>query len=220
MAISTIDKNNIKVALVDDHILIRNSLAKLVASFPNCTVLFEADNGRHCIDFLNKHILPDILLLDISMPIMDGFETAVYVSQHFPLVRILTLTMLTDERSIVKMLRNGARGYLSKNITPQILLEAINAMADKNLYMPQEVSEKLLTGLQHDLSEVVAVSALTDKEREFLAYMPTDFNYTEIAKKMSVSPRTIDDYRERLFKKLQATTRVGLAVYAIRNDLF
>lgn len=220
MAISTIDKNNIKVALVDDHILIRNSLAKLVASFPNCTVLFEADNGRHCIDFLNKHILPDILLLDISMPIMDGFETAVYVSQHFPLVRILTLTMLTDERSIVKMLRNGARGYLSKNITPQILLEAINAMADKNLYMPQEVSEKLLTGLQHDLSEVVAVSALTDKEREFLAYMPTDFNYTEIAKKMSVSPRTIDDYRERLFKKLQATTRMGLAVYAIRNDLF
>lgn len=220
MAISTIDKNNIKVALVDDHILIRNSLAKLVASFPNCTVLFEADNGRHCIEFLNKHILPDILLLDINMPIMDGFETAVYVSQHFPLVRILTLTMLTDERSIVKMLRNGARGYLSKNITPQILLEAINAMADKNLYMPQDVSEKLLTGLQHDLSEVVAVSALTDKEREFLAYMPTDFNYTEIAKKMSVSPRTVDDYREKLFKKLQATTRMGLAVYAIRNDLF
>ena len=183
MAISTINKNNIKVALVDDHVLIRNSLAKLVTSFPNCTVLFEADNGRHCIEFLNKHILPDILLLDISMPIMDGFETAIYVSQHFPLVRILTLTMLTDERSIVKMLRNGARGYLSKNISPQILLEAINEMADKNLYMPQEVSEKLLTGLQHDLSEVVAVSALSDKEREFLALMPTDFTYTEIAKK-------------------------------------
>ena len=220
MAISTINKNNIKVALVDDHVLIRNSLAKLVASFPNCTVLFEADNGRHCIEFLNKHILPDILLLDISMPVMDGFETAIYVSQHFPLVRILTLTMLTDERSIVKMLRNGARGYLSKNISPQILLEAINEMADKNLYMPQEVSEKLLTGLQHDLSEVVAVSALSDKEREFLALMPTDFTYTEIAKKMSISPRTVDDYREKLFKKLHATTRMDLAVYAIRNDLF
>jgi DNA-binding NarL/FixJ family response regulator len=220
MAISTINKNNIKIALVDDHVLIRNSLAKLVASFPNCTVLFEADNGRHCIEFLNKHMLPDILLLDISMPVMDGFETAIYVSQHFPLVRILTLTMLTDERSIVKMLRNGARGYLSKNISPQILLEAINEMADKNLYMPQEVSEKLLTGLQHDISEVVAVSALSDKEREFLAYMPTDFTYTEIAKKMSISPRTVDDYREKLFKKLQATTRMGLAVYAIRNDLF
>ena len=220
MAISTINKNNIKVALVDDHVLIRNSLAKLVASFPNCTVLFEADNGRHCIEFLNKHQLPDILLLDISMPIMDGFETAIYVSQHFPLVRILTLTMLTDERSIVKMLRNGARGYLSKNISPQILLEAINAMAEKNLYIPQEVSEKLISGLQHDLSEVVAVSALNDKERELLAFMPTDFTYIEIAKKMSVSPRTVDDYREKLFKKLQVSTRMGLAVYAIRNDLF
>lgn len=220
MAISTINKNNIKVALVDDHILIRNSLAKLVASFPNCTVLFEADNGRHCIEFLNKHLLPDILLLDISMPVMDGFETAIYVSQHFPLVRILTLTMLTDERSIVKMLRNGARGYLSKNISPQILLEAINAMVEKNLYMPQEVSEKLLSGLQHDLSEVVPVSALNDKEREFLALIPTDYTYTEIGKKLSISPRTVDDYREKLFKKLHVSSRMGLAIYAIRNDLF
>ena len=74
--------------------------------------------------------------------------------------------------------------------------------------------------MQHDLSEVVAVSALNDKEREFLAFMPTDFTYIDIAKKMSVSPRTVDDYREKLFKKLHASTRMGLAVYAIRNDLF
>ena len=80
--------------MVDDHVLVRNSLAKLVASFPNCTVLFEADNGRHCIKFINKHQLQNILLLNISMPVMDGFETAIYVSQHFPLVRILTLTCL------------------------------------------------------------------------------------------------------------------------------
>ncbi len=220
MAVSTINKTNIKVALVDDHILIRNSLAKLVASFPNCSVLFEADNGRHCIEFLDKHLLPDVLLLDISMPVMDGFETAIYVSQHFPLVRILTLTMLTDEKSIVKMLRNGARGYLSKNISPQILHEAINAMAEKNMYMPEEISTKLLSGLQHDLSEVMPVSALSDKEKEFLALIPTDFNYTEIAKKMSISPRTVDDYREKLFKKLKVNSRMGLAIYAIRNDLF
>ncbi len=219
MAVSTINKNNIKVALVDDHILIRSSLAKLVASYPNCSVLFEADNGRHCIEFLDKHLLPDILLLDISMPIMDGFETAIYVSKHFPLVRILTLTMLTDERSIVKMLRNGARGYLSKNVSPQTLHEAINTMAEKNMYMPEDISSKLLSGLQHDLSEVVPVSALSDKEREFLALMPTDFTYTEIAKQLSISPRTVDDYREKLFKKLKLNTRMGLAVYAIRNDL-
>lgn len=220
MAVSTINKNNIKVALVDDHILIRNSLSKLVASYPNCGVLFEADNGRHCIEFLDKHLLPDVLLLDISMPVMDGFETAVYVSQHFPLVRILTLTMLTDERSIVKMFRNGARGYLSKNVSPQELHIAITTMAEKNMYMPEDISSKLVSGLQHDLSEVVPVSALSDKEKEFLALIPTDFTYVEIAKKMSVSPRTVDDYRERLFKKLQVNSRMGLAIYAIRNDLF
>jgi len=220
MAVSTINKTNIKVALVDDHVLIRSSLSKLVASYPNCSVLFEADNGRHCIDFLEKHLLPDILLLDISMPVMDGFETAVYVSKNFPLVRILTLTMLTDEKSIVKMFKNGARGYLSKNVTPQELHIAINTMAEKNMYMPDDISSKLVTGLQHDLSEVTPVSALTDKEKEFLSLIPTDLNYIEIAKKMSVSPRTIDDYRERLFKKLQVSSRMGLAIYAIRNDLF
>jgi DNA-binding NarL/FixJ family response regulator len=220
MAVSTINKNNIKVALVDDHMLIRSSLAKLVASFPNCSVIFEADNGRHCIEFLNKHVLPDVLLLDISMPVMDGFDTAIYVSKHFPLVRILTLTMLTDERSIVKMLRNGARGYLSKNISPQTLHEAINTMAEKNMYMPEDISSKLLSGLQHDLSEVLPVSALSDKEREFLMLMPTDYTYTQIAKQLNISPRTVDDYREKLFKKLQLNTRMGLAVYAIRNDLF
>jgi DNA-binding NarL/FixJ family response regulator len=220
MAVSTINTKNIKVALVDDHILIRSSLSKLVASYPNCSVLFEADHGKHCIEFLEKHLLPDVLLLDISMPVMDGFETAIYISKHFPLVRILTLSMLTDERSIVKMFKNGARGYLSKNVTAQELHVAINTMAEKNMYMPEEISSKLVSGLQHDLSQVMPVSALSDKEKEFLTLIPTDDSYIEIAKKMSVSPRTLDDYREKLFKKLQVSTRMGLAIYAIRNDLF
>ncbi len=217
---STINKNNIKVALVDDHVLIRSSLSKLVSSFPNCSVLFEADNGKHCIDFLEKHNIPDVLLLDISMPVMDGFETALYVAKHFPLVRILALTMLTDERSIVKMLRNGARGYLSKNIRPETLLEGITAMADRNFYIPEDISLKLVSGLQHDLSEAVPVSELNDTEKEFLGYLPTDLTYQEIADKMNVSPRTTDDYREKLFKKLKVSSRMGLAIYAIRNNLF
>lgn len=220
MAISTtINTKDIKVALVDDHVLIRSSVAKLVAGFPNCSVLFEADNGRHCIQFLEKHMLPDVLLLDISMPVMDGFETALYVAQHFPFVRILALTMSTDERSIVKMLRNGARGYISKNIPPETLLEAITTMAEKNLYIPEDISKKLLSGLQLDLTEVVPVSSLSEKEIEFLRWIPSDFTYIEIAKKMNVSPRTVDDYRDRLQKKLKVTSRMGLAIYAIRNDL-
>jgi DNA-binding NarL/FixJ family response regulator len=93
-------------------------------------------------------------------------------------------------------------------------------MAEKNMYMPEEISSKLVSGLQHDLSQVMPVSALSDKEKEFLTLIPTDDSYIEIAKKMSVSPRTLDDYREKLFKKLQVSTRMGLAIYAIRNDLF
>lgn len=219
MAVSTVNMKDIKVALVDDHILMRNSLAQMVGNFPNCSVLFQADNGRHCIQFLEKHIIPDVLLLDIAMPVMDGFETALYVAQHFPFVRILALTMSTDERSIVKMLRNGARGYVSKNISPEILLEGINTMAEKNLFIPEDISKKLLSGLQLDLTEVVPVSALNEKEIEFLRWIPSDLTYIEIAKKMNVSPRTVDDYRDKLQKKLKVESRMGLAIYAIRNDL-
>lgn len=219
MAVSTVNMKDIKVALVDDHILMRNSLAQMVSHFPNCSVLFQADNGRHCIQFLEKHIIPDVLLLDIAMPIMDGFETALYVAQHFPFVRILALTMSTDERSIVKMLRNGARGYVSKNISPEILLQGISTMAEKNLFIPEDISRKLLSGLQLDLSEVVPISALNEKEIEFLRWIPSDLTYIQIAKKMNVSPRTVDDYRDKLQKKLKVESRMGLAIYAIRNDL-
>ncbi len=219
MAVSTINMKDIKVGLVDDHILMRNSLAQMVGNFPNCSVLFQADNGRHCIQFLEKHIIPDVLLLDIAMPVMDGFETALHVAQHFPFIRILALTMSTDERSIVKMLRNGARGYVSKNISPEVLFEGITTMAEKNLFIPEDISRKLLSGLQLDLAEVVPVSALSEKEVEFLRWIPSDLTYKEISQKMNVSPRTVDDYRDKLQKKLQVESRMGLAIYAIRNDL-
>jgi len=217
---NTINVKNIKVALADDHTLIRASIAKLVSSFPNCSVLFEAENGQQVIDNLKKHLIPDILLLDISMPVMDGFDTALAVSKNYPNVRILALTMSSDERSIVKMMRNGAKGYITKNIGPITLKEAIEAMATKNFYLPEEISNKLVSGLQHDLSEVLPVSSLTEREKEFLQYVPSDLTYPEIAKKMNLSPRTVEDYRNDLFEKLKVNTRMALAVYAIRNDLF
>ncbi len=212
--------HNIKIALADDHNLIRSSVAKLVASFPNCTVLFEAENGAEVLSYLKQHIIPDILLLDIDMPVMDGFETALAISKNYPLVRILTLTMSNDERSIVKMLRNGATGYISKNIQPHTLQQAIEAMAEKNHFLPEDISTKLISGLQNDIHQPFSINMLNEREIEFLKYVPTDLSYPDIALKMNVSHRTVDDYRTALFTKLKVKTRMGLAVYAMRNQIY
>ncbi|MFL9482199.1 response regulator [Chitinophagaceae bacterium LWZ2-11] len=209
----------IQVALADDHVLIRNSVARLVASFPDCEVLFEADNGLQVKEQLNNHIIPHVLLLDISMPVMDGFETALWISKNFPQIRILALTMSQDEASIVKMLRSGAKGFVAKTIDPEELQEAIHAMVKKDYYIPDEISGKLVSGLHQDINKTFDASLLSEKEKEFLKMVCTEFSYKEISEKMFVSPRTVDDYRATLFEKLKVHSRMGLAIYAIKNGL-
>ncbi len=211
--------NKIHVALADDHKLVRSSIAKLVSSFKNCTVLFDAENGEQVQEQLKNHVIPDILLLDISMPVMDGFETALWVNKNYPQVKIIALTMNTDERSIVKMMRNGAKGFLSKNTEPPELLKAIETVMTKNFYLPEDISWKLVAGLQDEANQPAEPKDLNDKEREFLSFVCTELNYEQIAKKMFISVRTVDDYRATLYEKLKVHSRMGLAMYAIKNGI-
>lgn len=211
--------NKIHVALADDHKLVRSSIAKLVSSFKNCTVLFDAENGEQVQQQLKNHIIPDVLLLDISMPVMDGFETTLWVNKNYPQVKIIALTMNTDERSIVKMMRNGAKGFLSKNTEPPELLKAIETVMTKNFYLPEDISWKLVTGLQDEANQPAEPKDLSDKEREFLSFVCTELNYEQIAKKMFISVRTVDDYRATLYEKLKVHSRMGLAMYAIKNGI-
>jgi len=209
----------IHVALADDHKLVRSSIAKLVSSFKNCTVLFDAENGEQVQEQLKNHVIPDILLLDISMPILDGFETALWITKHYPQVKIIALTMNTDERSIVKMMRNGAKGFLSKNTEPPELLKAIETVMTKNFYLPEDISWKLVTGLQDEVNQPAEPKDLSEKEREFLSLVCTEMHYEQIAKKMFISVRTVDDYRATLYEKLKVKSRMGMAMYAIKNGL-
>ena len=209
----------IHVALADDHKLVRSSIAKLVGSFKNCTVLFDAENGEQVQEQLKNHVIPDILLLDISMPILDGFDTALWITKHYPQVKIIALTMNTDERSIVKMMRNGAKGFLSKNTEPPELLKAIETVMTKNFYLPEDISWKLVTGLQDEANQPAEPKDLSDKEREFLSLICTELHYEQIAKKMFISVRTVDDYRATMYEKLKVKTRMGMAMYAIKNGL-
>jgi two-component system, NarL family, invasion response regulator UvrY len=207
------------VAIADDHSLLRNALAKLINAFEEYTVILEADNGKDLRAKLIQHVLPDIVLLDVHMPEMDGFETTQWLHTHYPQIKVLALSMLSDERTIIKMFRLGAKGYLLKNTDPAELKEALDSVMNKNVYLSEYVSGKLVSGLHHDADLPVKEVVLNEKEREFLRWTCSELSYKDIAAKMYLSPRTIDDYRQSLFNKLKVHSRVGLVMYAIKNGI-
>jgi DNA-binding NarL/FixJ family response regulator len=209
----------IQVAVADDHSLLRSALAKLINSFENYTVLFEADNGREIKDKLSKHIIPDVVLLDVNMPDMDGYETAQYLHKNYPQVKVLALSMFSDENIIIRMLKLGAKGYILKNAEPEELREALDSVLKKDFYLSEYISGKIVSGLNKDLDRPKENMELSDKEKELLKYMCSELSYKDIAGKMFVSPRTLDDYRNNIFEKTKVKTRVGLVIYAIRNGL-
>jgi len=210
-----------KIALVDDHTLLRNGLTSLVESLGN-SVLFEADNGKEFLQKLDKNNLPDIVLMDINMPEMDGFQTTQWLKQNHPRVHVLALSMYDNETSIIRMLKCGAKGYILKDSEPAELKTAIRALMDKGFYYSDLVSGKLMHAinkLDDDGDGLKSLVPLNDRETEFLKYSCSELTYKEIADKMFVSPRTIDGYRDALFEKLNVKTRVGLVMYAIKNGV-
>ncbi|MFI5132619.1 MAG: response regulator, partial [Chitinophagales bacterium] len=199
--------------------LLRSALAKLINTFEGYTVVMEADNGKDLTEKIVKNVLPDIVLLDINMPEMDGFETTQWLHKKYPHIKVLTLSMLSDERTIIKIFRLGAKGYLLKNADPKELKEALDAIINKNVYLSEYVSGKLVSGLHNDPGADEKSAVLNEKEREFLRWTCSELSYKEIAEKMFLSYRTIDDYRQSLFTKLKVHSRVGMVMYAIKNKI-
>lgn len=209
----------IKVIVADDHVLMRNALSRLVGTLEGYEVLAEADNGRDLKNKIQQHLVPDIVLLDVNMPEMDGFQTTQWLYKNYPHIRVLVLSMLSDEKTIIKMFRLGAKGYLLKNTDPEELKKALDAIVAKNVYLSEYVSDKLVSGLNKyaELDEKPVL--LNEREKEFLRWVCSELSYKDIAEKMNLSPRTVDDYRQALFTKLKVHSRVGLVLYAIRNAL-
>jgi DNA-binding NarL/FixJ family response regulator len=212
-------KRKITVAIADDHVLLRNALARLVNTFDDYIVIFEAGNGKELKTKILQEGIPDIVMLDINMPEMNGYETAQWLNRNYPQIKILALSMLSDEKTIIKMFRLGAKGYLLKNTDAAELKDALNTLTEKNFYLSDYVSEKLVKGLNIDGGKEEKEIILNEKEREFLRWACTEFSYKDIAAKMFLSTRTIDDYRASLFRKLKVNSRVGLVMYAIRNGI-
>jgi two-component system, NarL family, invasion response regulator UvrY len=209
------------IVLTDDHVLLRNGLAALVRSLGH-TVLFEADNGKDFISKLDKNNCPDVVLMDINMPEMDGYDTAQWIKTNYWHIKVLALSMYDNENAIIKMLKCGAKGYILKDSEPGELKAAIDALLTKGYYYSDLVSGKLIHAINKiddEGSDTHTVNHLNERETDFLKYACTELTYKEIADKMFVSPRTIDGYRDGLFEKLHVKTRVGLVMYAIKNGV-
>ncbi|HEX2628640.1 MAG TPA: response regulator transcription factor [Chitinophagaceae bacterium] len=209
------------VALVDDHVLLRNGLASLVTNL-GYQVLFEANHGDDFIANMKKQGIPDLVLMDINMPVKDGYETTLWLKKNHPGVLVLALSMYDDESAIIRMLKSGARGYIMKDSEPAELRAALEAIIQKGFYYSEMVTGRLVRTIS-DMDEEGNVSknpfSLSDREIEFLKLACTEMTYKEIADKMNLSPRTIDGYRDSLFEKLDIKTRTGLVIYAIRNGI-
>ena len=210
----------IHVAVVDDHTLLRNALAKLIDSFESFSVFFEAQNGEELKEKLQKKCIPEIILLDVNMPGMDGFETAEWLFKNYPQIRILALSMFSDENTIIRMLKLGAKGYIMKTAEPEELHLALKSVMQKNFYLSEYITGKIVGGLNKNMDQSDEHAVLTDKEMEFLKLTCSELSYREIAEKMFVGIRRVEDYRNALFEKLKIRSRVGLVMYAIKNGIF
>jgi len=209
-----------KVALVDDHALLRSGLASVINTFQNYKVVIEADNGRQFIDMLGKNDMPEIVLLDITMPEMDGFATAQWIKNNNPEIKVLVLSMMDDDNAIIKMLQYGARGYILKDSRPDVLKTALREVAEKGFFFNELVSGKLVHIISKgDEQQKLHAVNLSDKEIEFLKWCCTEKSYKEIADVMKISTRAVETLRSNLFEKLGTLSRVGLVMYAIKNGI-
>ncbi len=205
----------IQIVLVDDHRLFRSGIASLINKFPQYKILFEAGDGEELTRKLTPKLKPHIVLLDINMPNKDGIATAQWIRATYPDINIIVLSMFEDAEKVLQMVKIGVKGYLLKDAEPAEFEQALHSVSQGEVYFPEFVTRHLINNFNHQDDEV----KLNTRELEFLKLAGTELTYKEIADQMCISVRTVDDYRDRLFEKLQTKSRVGLVLYAIKNKL-
>lgn len=208
----------IKIVLVDDHLLIARALGGIISSFQQYEVLYECASGIELQQRMQQRgPLPDIVLVDINMPGMNGYETTLWLKEKHPDIKVLCLSMLDDEQSLLKMVEAGTNGYILKNCTPAQLQEALTAVADSGAYFPAWATQKIVQSLRRGTTGTpISSPNITKREMEFLRLCATELSYKEMAAQMNCSPRTVETYRDALMQKLAVKGRVGLAIYALK----
>lgn len=214
-------QNAHKVILVDDHLLIRDALAEIVNDDDDLCVIGKAANGKELLHLLENGSKPHLVILDLNMPVMDGYEAAEYLQTNFPEIQILVLTMFNTEIPLFRLLQKGVKGFIGKDVEPHEFKLAIRTVINNGYYYSNDATGKLghLFLKSSEENNSFDKGLLSVKEIEFLKLIGSDDTYKEIACKMGVLPRTVDHLRDNLFYKLGAKSRVGLVVYAVQNGI-
>ena len=210
--------SKIKIALADDHKLLRNALAALINSYGDCEIVFEANNGKEFCEMM-RHQQPDIAILDFNMPEMNGYDTAEWIKNKYPDVHVLMLSMYDTELMLIKLLQAGVKGFMKKDIHPAELHRAIHSIMEEGYYYSAHMSAKLASFFRDSTTTPIWNKILSEPEINFLKLVCTEMTYKEIAEHLNINPRSIDALRDGLFDKLELRSRVGLALYAIRHGL-
>jgi DNA-binding NarL/FixJ family response regulator len=215
---------NITLAIADDELLFRQGLMSILGKEKNIDILFDAENGHHLMDLLRAApVVPEIVITDLKMPILNGVETTKLIRKEFPDIKIIALTSYFSKPFIINMISIGAVAYLAKNSTPKLMLTTINEVADKGFYYDERVMkfihEGLLNNNEQGKKSNFDTTYFTKREKEVLDLICKQFTTNEIADKLFISPRTVDGHRNNLLLKTEAKNLAGLVVYAIQNKL-
>lgn len=213
--------NAIKVIIADDHVLFRAGVKTALSSKKDVRIIGEADNGQQLIHLL-KHLQPDVILLDIQMPIMDGITSLPEIKKLYPHIRIIMLTMHNDHSMISKLMELGANAYLTKNSDSEVIYDAIKTCYINEYYFNDLTNKALLDGLRTKRNNDNFINTevkLTDKEKHILRLICEEKSTKEIADMVDLSPRTVEAIRDKLKSKTGAKSMAGLVMYAIKAGI-
>ncbi|GLB48908.1 response regulator transcription factor [Neptunitalea lumnitzerae] len=210
----------IRVSVVDDHKLFRESLAILLETFENVDVVSKFGNGKELIDALTaSEVIPDIILLDIQMPVMDGFATSEYLREHYPDIKIIIVSQLTTRESIHKVMEFGVHGFFTKNSAPDDLEETIRILKERDFYLGKDLSWALSELIEFgDKAENPLGVVITERELDVIRLAAKEYNSVQIADELNINVRTVETHRKRIMEKTKCKNFIGVIVYALKNN--
>lgn len=214
----------IKIILADDEALFRNGISFLLQREKEIEVIFEAENGVELLSFLrtNKNNLPDIIIMDLKMPALNGVEATKIITEEFPDIKIIALTSYNTRTFVANMINIGAVSYLVKNTTPQNLLTTIREVMDKGFHYDEDVLEIIredFSTIKHKSKFVLDTDGLTKREQEILRLICKQYSTKEIADTLFINARTVEGHRNNLMLKTDSKNVAGLIIYALQNDI-
>lgn len=212
----------IKVIIADDHEIFRDGLRLMLQKQPDIDLLAEAEDGKELIEQI-KQLQPDVVITDVKMPRMDGVAAARHISEHYPTIGIIALTMFDEDDLIVDMLEAGARGYLLKNADKNEMVDAVKSVYNNEPYYCRHTSNKLaqmvarskFNPFKHEVKPV-----FSDREKEMIVYICDGLTNKEIGEKVFLSVRTVEGLRMKLLEKMNVKNTAGIIIYAIKNNLY